>query len=78
MRKANLWFDYLLAQTEKLELDIWGVVNDFDNGCEIDANKVNELRERATLILSNAENKTQHKKLSRILDSALHNLKCCA
>lgn len=74
----NEFFEFLIAQAEKVELAIWEVVDAFDNGKDIDNNKCIELRERASRIMANAENKTQFKKLSRILDPALHSLKSCA
>lgn len=74
--KANKEFSqYLTAQAEKIELAAWELVDRFDRGEDVTPESVKDLKERAARLLSDAQNKTELKRLNKILSSAIYNLK---
>lgn len=69
---------YLESQAEKVSLDAWDLVDRFDRGENINPASVAKIKERAALVLSNAQTKAEEKRLNKIMASALYNLKSVA
>lgn len=69
---------YLTAQAEKIALEAWEIVYRCDSTETYTTNEVVEpILSRAREVIAGAQNKTEAKRLNRIVDSALWNLKHC-
>lgn len=66
---------YLIARAEEIKRRAGEIVDAFDYGEAIDPDSFKKLKETAALVLANAQNKTEFKKLDRIMSSNLYLLK---